>query len=69
VRRKLGVHPRQIQNRIDPTNEMIGRHNLIKMKLIKQLTLIAIQTSHHRKPPPRGAETESLFAANSNRLL
>jgi len=52
VRRKLGVPPRQIQNRIDPTNEMIGRHNLIKMKLIEQLTLIAIQTSHHRKPPP-----------------
>src|SRR5262245_37666092 len=48
-RRKLGVHPRQIQNRIDLANKMIGRNNLIEMKLIEQLALIAIQTSHHRK--------------------
>jgi hypothetical protein len=28
VRRKLGMHPRQIQNRIDLAHEMIGRNNV-----------------------------------------
>jgi hypothetical protein len=70
VRRKLGVHPRQIQNRIDLAHEMIGRNNVIEMELIEQLALIALQPPHHRKPPPlNSAGTESLFAANSNRLL
>jgi len=49
---------------------MIGRNHVIEMELIEQLALIALQPPHHRKPPPlNGAGTESLFAANSNRLL
>src|SRR5262245_54460086 len=52
VRRKLGVHPRQIQNRIDPANQMIGRNHVIEMELIEQLALIALQPPHHSQPPP-----------------
>jgi len=52
VRRKLRVHPRQIQSCIDLAHEMTGRNNVIEMELIKQLALIALQPPHHRKPPP-----------------
>jgi hypothetical protein len=52
VRRQLGVHPRQIQNRIDLAHQMIGRNNVVEMELIEQLALIALQPPHHRQPPP-----------------
>src|SRR5215510_13435489 len=52
VTRKLGVHPRQIQNRIDLAHQMIGRNNVIEMERIEQLALIALLPPHHRQPPP-----------------
>jgi hypothetical protein len=51
VRRQLGVHPRQIQNRIDLAHAMIGRNNVIEMERIERLAVIALLPPHHRKPP------------------
>jgi hypothetical protein len=50
VRCKLAMHPRQIQDRIDPAHEMIGRNNVIELERIEKLALIALQPPHHRKP-------------------
>src|SRR5215471_19141187 len=47
------MHPRQIEDRIDLAHEMIGRNNIIKIELVEQLALIAVQPPHHRKSPPR----------------
>jgi len=51
VRRKLGMHPRQVQNRIDLAHEMIGWNNVIEMELVEQLALITLQPPHHAQPP------------------
>src|SRR6266480_3223031 len=45
------MDPRQIKDRSNLANEVIVRNNLIKLKLVKQLSLIVIQPPHHRPPP------------------
>jgi hypothetical protein len=55
---KLAAKPPQIERRIDPPHQMIFGHSLIKMKLVEQLTLVTLQTTHHRSTPPRFASTQ-----------
>src|SRR5437867_2830901 len=71
IGRELPMHPRQIKDRSNLANEVIVRNNLIKMELIKQLSLIVVQPPHHRPPPQQNGlrATESLFAAILNGLL
>ena len=52
VRRKLLVHPTQIENVIDLAYHMVRRHHLIEIKGIKELTLAFSSTPHHASLPP-----------------
>ena len=67
VRRKLLVHPIQIENAVDLPDQMIRRHHLVEIKPVEELTLSALSPPHHRPlPANRSADpTES----RSNRSL
>jgi hypothetical protein len=43
---------------IDPPHQMIFRDRVAKMKLVEQLTLVTLQTAHHRSTSPRFASAE-----------
>jgi len=47
VRRKLLVHPTQIENGVDLAHQMVWWHHLIEIKGIKELTLSISSTPHH----------------------
>src|SRR5262249_4213142 len=51
IRRELLVHPTQIENGIDLSNQMIWRHYLVQIKRIKELTLPDLPPPHHEPPP------------------
>src|SRR5262249_35512073 len=50
---KLGMDPRQVENRSDLANQVIVGNSLFKTKRVKQPTLAAIEPPHHRPTPPR----------------
>jgi len=52
LRRKLLVHPAEIENAVYLSNTMIWRHHLVEIKRIKELTLFTLTPPHHR-PLPR----------------
>jgi hypothetical protein len=41
------MHPTQIENPVDLPDQMVGRHDLVEIKRIKELTLSAFPTPHH----------------------
>src|SRR6516225_9841976 len=57
---KLLVHPSQVENAVDLSNQMIWRYYLIQIKRIKELGLAYSPPTHH-EPLPR----ESLQATES----
>src|SRR3974390_3549266 len=58
MRRKLAAKPGQIESSVDLPHQMIFGDRIAKMKLIKQLTLVTLQTAHHGSTPPRFASTQ-----------
>jgi TolB-like protein/class 3 adenylate cyclase len=50
--------PAQIERSIDLPHQMIFGDLLAKMKLVEQLTLVTLQTAHHRSTPPRFVSTQ-----------
>src|ERR1700677_2921196 len=52
VRRKLLVHPIQVEDAVDLSNQMIRRHHLVEIERVEQLALPTLSLSHHR-PLPR----------------
>src|SRR5262249_36014926 len=50
---KLGIDPRQVENRSDLANQVIVGNGLFKTKRVKQPTLVVIEPPHHRPTPPR----------------
>jgi len=58
MRRKLAAKPGQIESSVDLPHQMIFGDRIAKMKLVKQLTLVTLQTAHHRSTPRRFASTQ-----------
>src|SRR5262245_4555268 len=50
---KLGIDPRQVENRSDLANQVIVGNGLFNTKRVKQPTLLVIEPPHHRPTPPR----------------
>src|SRR5262249_11737466 len=50
---KLGIDPRQVENRSDLANQVIVGNGLVKAKRVKQPALVRIWPPHHRPAPPR----------------
>jgi hypothetical protein len=44
---RFTAQPGQIKGGIDHAHQMIARNSLAKVKLVRQLTLIALQPSNH----------------------
>jgi hypothetical protein len=59
ARRKLGAHPRQIQNRFDLAHEMIGRNNIIEMELVAGFARPSAAPIIPRPCRSSGARTQS----------
>jgi len=55
VRRQLGAHPREIENRRDPPDLMIVRHHRLQVERIEQLALFTLPPPHHRTAPSMAA--------------
>src|SRR5512136_2473685 len=53
MRYKLAAKPRQIERGIYLPHQMIFRNRVAKVKLVEQLTLVTLQTAHHRSTSPR----------------
>src|ERR1700749_4473470 len=47
MRRKFAAKPRQIQSGVDLPHQMVFGNRVAEMKLVKQLTLVTLQTAHH----------------------
>jgi hypothetical protein len=58
MRCKLAAKPGQIQSSIDLPHQMIFGNRVAKVKLVEQLTLVALQTAHHGLTSPRFASPE-----------
>src|SRR3974390_2921029 len=58
MRRKLAAKPGQIESSVDLPHQMIFGDRIAKMKLVEQLTLVTLQTAHHRSTPRRFASTQ-----------
>jgi hypothetical protein len=58
VWRKLSAQPAQVQNRIDPPQQMIGRNAVVEAKLIKQ-TVLPTQLLTHHGPDPFAASVKT----------
>src|SRR6476469_495709 len=48
MRCKLAVKPRKIESSIDLPHQVIFGNRVAKLKLVEQLTLVTLQTAHHR---------------------
>src|SRR5207344_1928957 len=59
---KSSQQPRH--HRIDPAQQMTSRNALFEVEQVEKLALIARLPTHHGKPPPliASSQTESLFA-------
>ena len=64
VRRKLLVHPIEVENTVDLARKMVRWHNLVEFKGIKELALSAFPPTHHEPLPPMPSQpTESSFVS------
>ena len=57
VGRKLLVHPTQIENTLDLSDQVIWWHHLVEVKRIKELALSAFPPPHHRPLPQITAQS------------
>src|SRR5512136_430770 len=55
MRRKFAAKPAQIESRIDLPDQVILGDRVAETKLVEQLTLVTLQTAHHRSTSPRFA--------------
>jgi hypothetical protein len=44
---QFSMQPAQIENRIDPAHQMIGRDHLIKAEIMEKTVLVTFQPPHH----------------------
>src|SRR5271154_5339029 len=58
MRCKFTTKPGKIERSIDLPHQMIFGDRVAKMKLVEQLTLVTLQTAHHRSTSPRFASTQ-----------
>jgi len=49
MRRHLGPQPAQVENSIDPPQQMIGRNHVLQVELVEKTILPANRRSHHRR--------------------
>src|SRR6516162_6683234 len=64
---KLFVHPTQVENAVDQSNQVIWRHYLVQIKRIKELTLPAFPPTHHQLLPRESLQaTESWLSDRLN---
>src|SRR4029450_11332801 len=47
VRPKLPVHPTEVKNRVDLSDQMVGWNDLVEIKRIQELDLHILPRSHH----------------------
>jgi hypothetical protein len=67
VSRKLLVHPIKIENAVDLPNQMIGRHRLVEIERVEELTLFALSPHIIDRSANRSPEfTESRFNRSLN---
>ena len=52
VRRKLLVHPTQIENGVDLADQVVGGHDFVEIKRIEELPLSVLPPTHHLPLPP-----------------
>jgi hypothetical protein len=45
------VHPAQIEHALDLPDQMVGRHHLVEIKRIEELTLSVFPPTHHAPLP------------------
>ncbi len=46
------MHPLKIENAVNLPDQMIGRHHLVEIERVEELTSVALSPPHHR-PLPR----------------
>ena len=63
---QLATQPAQIQNRIDPPQQMIGRNHFFKVKLIEKPVLPTNWRTHHGKTPSLKATGSENHDGNIN---
>ena len=51
VRRKLLVHPTQVENAINLADQMVRWHHLVEIKRIEELDLTIVPPTHHAPLP------------------
>ena len=69
VSRKLLVNPTKIENAVNLAHQMVRWHDLVEIKSIKELALLALPSTHHEPLPAdaRLKSTESPFVSCLNR--
>src|SRR5208337_4002426 len=65
MRSQFAAEPGQIESSVDLPHQMIFGNRLAKVKLVKQLTLVTLQTAHHGSTPPRFASTQRNHRSSS----
>src|SRR4029453_15698828 len=63
MRCKFAPKPGQIESSIDLPHQMIFGNRVAEMKLVEQLTLVTLQTAHHRSTSSRFASTQRNHAS------
>jgi hypothetical protein len=62
---KFAAEPGQIESSVDLPHHVIFGNGIAKTKLVKQLTLVTLQTAHHGSTSPRIASTQRNHASRS----
>jgi hypothetical protein len=47
---QFAMNPRQVEGASDLANEVVGGNHLLKVKTIKELTLVAVEPPHIARP-------------------
>ncbi len=55
---KISAQPAQVQNRVDPAQQMIARNHLLQIEFIEKAVLPTYRLTHHRRNPPAESETQ-----------
>src|ERR1700684_2650194 len=63
MRCKLTAKPGKIESSIDLPYQVIFGNSVAEMKLVEQLTLVTLQTAHHRSTSPRFSSTQRNHAS------
>jgi hypothetical protein len=58
MRRQLGAHPREIENRRNLPNLMVAWYYGFEIERIEQLTLLTLAPPHHQNAPSMAASPQ-----------